>query len=81
MLIEALHWLTGSEEYDASEVECVARGDDACTFLVARRSEEEARRQDIEGAPGDTGGVGDEQCPGGTAGAGRGTLQILRSAV
>ena len=80
MLIEALHWLTDSEEYDATEVECLARGDDACTFSVAWKSEG-ARQQDTERAPGDTGGVGDDQCPGGTAGAGRGALQILRPAV
>ena len=60
VLIEALHWLTDSEEYDATEVECVARGDGACTFLVARKSEEQAKRQDIEGASSDTGGEGDD---------------------
>jgi predicted hydrocarbon binding protein len=59
MLIEALHWLTGSEEYDATEVECAARGDDACAFSVARKAEK-ARRQNIEGAPSDTGVVGDD---------------------
>jgi predicted hydrocarbon binding protein len=60
MLIEALHWLTDSEEYDAAEVECVARGDGACIFLVGRKSEEQAKRQDIEGASSDTGGEGDD---------------------
>ncbi|HUS69643.1 MAG TPA: V4R domain-containing protein [Anaerolineae bacterium] len=60
MLIEALHWLTDSEEYDAAEVECAARGDGACTLLVARNSEEQAKRQDIEGASSDTGGDGDD---------------------
>ena len=58
MLMEALHWLIGCEEYDATEVECIARGDGACTFLVARKSEEQAGPEEIEEESSGTGGEG-----------------------
>ncbi|TKJ30317.1 MAG: 4-vinyl reductase [Chloroflexi bacterium B3_Chlor] len=41
MLQEALHWLSDSQEFTAVETECVARGDDVCTFTISRKAAEE----------------------------------------
>jgi len=63
MLVEALQWLLGSEEYDANEVQCSARGDGACTFLVTKKPEEQAGPQDIPEEPSETGGEGSTEAP------------------
>jgi predicted hydrocarbon binding protein len=63
MLLEALHWLVGSEEYDATEVECIAGGDGACTFLVTRKSEEQVPPQDKEEESSGTDGDGGTEAP------------------
>jgi len=41
VLQEALQWLSDSQEFTAVETECVARGDDACTFAISRKAVEE----------------------------------------
>jgi predicted hydrocarbon binding protein len=41
MVHEALQWLTEEEVFRVTETECVARGDDSCTFVVSRQFEEE----------------------------------------
>ena len=40
MLQEALRWLTDTEAYGVTEVECVARGDSVCAFLIFKEPEE-----------------------------------------
>jgi len=62
-LIEALHWLIGSEEYDATEVRCIACGDGACTFLVSKKPEEQAGPQDMQEESSETGGKGSTEAP------------------
>jgi predicted hydrocarbon binding protein len=48
MIDELLHWLTGEESYRVTETECVARGDDSCTFVVSKQPEEEPTERDTE---------------------------------
>ena len=40
MLQEALLWLTDTDDFGVAETECVARGDDTCTFVISRKTEE-----------------------------------------
>ncbi len=48
MVDEALHWLTEEEGFLVTEAECVARGDDSCTFVVSRQPEEELMQRNTE---------------------------------
>jgi predicted hydrocarbon binding protein len=48
MIDEVLHWLTEEEGFRVIETECVARGDDSCTFVVSRQPEEELAWSDTE---------------------------------
>ena len=48
VLLETLHWLTDTEDYGVIEEKCVAKGDDACTFRISTKPEEEVAHGDIE---------------------------------
>ena len=48
MIHEAVLWLTEEQGFRVTETECVARGDDTCTFLISRAPGHEAVRQDLE---------------------------------
>lgn len=45
MLQEALEWLSGGQDYTVVETECIAKGDDSCCFVIARRATGEAREE------------------------------------
>jgi predicted hydrocarbon binding protein len=53
MVLEALHWLTDSEQYVVTETRCIAQGEPACTFEIGA-AEEEAAIQEPEGTASDT---------------------------
>jgi predicted hydrocarbon binding protein len=48
MVHEAVLWLTGEQGFRVTETNCVARGDDTCTFLISRELEHEAAEQHLE---------------------------------
>jgi hypothetical protein len=48
MVQEAVLWLTDEQGFRVTETDCVARGDETCTFLVSREPEQEAVQRDLE---------------------------------
>ncbi len=50
MLQEALHWLSEGLQFTVDETACVASGDEACTFVIVTRADEEA--SDVQGPAG-----------------------------
>jgi predicted hydrocarbon binding protein len=40
LLQEALHWVARGINFRVDEVECIAKGDSACTYLVQKRPRE-----------------------------------------
>jgi predicted hydrocarbon binding protein len=45
---EAVLWLTEEQGFRVTETDCVARGDDTCTFLISREPEREAVERGFE---------------------------------
>ncbi len=37
ILQESLHWVSGGQTFSVVETECIARGDDTCTFIIGKR--------------------------------------------
>lgn len=48
MIHEAVLWLTDEQGFRVTETDCVARGDETCTFLVSSEPEQEAAERDLE---------------------------------
>jgi predicted hydrocarbon binding protein len=40
ILQEALHWASGGQSFSIAETECIAKGDNTCTFIVDKRPAE-----------------------------------------
>lgn len=37
ILQESLHWVSGGHSFNVAETECIAKGDDTCTFIIDKR--------------------------------------------
>jgi predicted hydrocarbon binding protein len=54
LLLEMLHWLTDTEDYDVTEERCIAKGDDACTFRISTKPKDEVAQGDPESTGSDS---------------------------
>ena len=57
VLLEMLHWLTDTEDYGVTEESCIAKGDDACTFRISMKPEDEVAHGDFESTGDDSTGT------------------------